>query len=397
MNICIVCSEYPPGAHGGIGTFTQVLGRGLVKVGHHVRVVGIYPSMHNGLPYEDDEGVTVWRLREPAHAGGWLRARWTLYHTVSKWCQGGEIDLVEVPDWEGWAAAWPRLRVPVIARMNGSATYFADELGQPVSRSTFLIERASLRRADFWCSASRYTADKSAQLFSLQTGPSAILHNPVEVPGPTGVAVRSKNKVVFSGTLTAKKGIVSLVNAWPRVVERCHDAELNIFGKDGRDGNGQSMEAHLRSLVTGAENIRFHGHVTRNRLFEALAEARVGVFPSYAEAYGIAPFEAMRCGCPTIYSRRGPGPELLANERDALLVDPDSTDEISSAIIRLLEDDRLAERLGRSGQQCVAERFSSRTLVPQNENFYSRCIAEFTNGVSLVASNLRKETSVEIS
>jgi len=283
--------------------------------------------------------------------------------------------------------------------MNGSATYFGDELGQPVSKSTFLIERASLRRADFWCSASRYTADKSAQLFGLQTGPSAILHNPVEIPGPTGVAVRSKNKVVFSGTLTAKKGIVSLVNAWPRVVARCRDAELNIYGKDGRDGNGQSMEAYLRSLVTSAEreNIRFYGHVTRNRLFEALTEARVGVFPSYAEAYGIAPFEAMRCGCPTIYSRRGPGPELLVHERDALLVDPDSTDEVSSAIIRLLEDDRLAERLGRSGQQCVAERFSSRTLVPQNENFYSRCIAKFKNGVSLVARRPSKETSVEIS
>ena len=51
---------------------------------------------------------------------------------VSAWAREGAIDLVEVPDWEGWVAGWPRLPVPVVARLNGSVAYFAAEAAEPL-------------------------------------------------------------------------------------------------------------------------------------------------------------------------------------------------------------------------------------------------------------------------
>lgn len=380
MRICFVCSDYPPGPHGGIGTMTQLLARAMVRAGHHARVVGVYAPSYPAPDRENDRGVQVWRLREPLGPTGWIRARRALFALVAEWSRAGDIDLVEVPDWEGWAAGWPRLPVPVIARLNGSATYFGAEIGAPVRWHVRQLEQWSLRRTDFWCSASRYTADRTQRVLSRPGPPDAILYNPVELPPLARERERSRDTIVFSGTLTEKKGVVSLMRAWPLVARAVPRAELRIFGKDGTTGGSGSMQKHLLSLLrgeSGEERVHFHGHVTRDELMRTLASARAAVFPSYAEAFALAPLEAMAASCPTIYSTRGSGPELIDHERDGLLVDPDDPRQIAAALIRVLEDDALASTLGAAGRRRVAERFSVDTAVGLNTDFYSRCMRSF--------------------
>ena len=42
MHICLICNEYPPSNHGGIGSFTKDLAEGLVANGFYVSVIGVY-------------------------------------------------------------------------------------------------------------------------------------------------------------------------------------------------------------------------------------------------------------------------------------------------------------------------------------------------------------------
>jgi glycosyltransferase involved in cell wall biosynthesis len=121
----------------------------------------------------------------------------------------------------------------------------------------------------------------------------------------------------------------------------------------------------------------FHGHQTRETIFNALSTARMAVFPSYAEAFAIAPLEAMAWGCPTIYSQRGSGPELIRHGDDGWLVDPDQTTDLSQAMSRLLKDDALANRLGTQGRRRIEERFTLDRIIPENEAWYSECIEQF--------------------
>src|SRR5947207_1564060 len=132
MKIGFVCCEYPPGPHGGIGTMTQIIGRALAERGHEVRIAGIYPRNYPAPDFEVDRGVQVWRLRGSHHRLGWIPARHRLFQRIAAWAKEGSIDVVEVPDYEGWAAGWRPLPVPVVARLHGSATYFAAELGTQV-------------------------------------------------------------------------------------------------------------------------------------------------------------------------------------------------------------------------------------------------------------------------
>ena len=379
MKICFICSEYPPGPHGGIGTFTQIMARALVAAGHHVSVVGVYECPHATPGYEEDRGVEVWRLPVPEKRLGWVAARRVLYRCVADRARHHEIDIVEVPDWQGWAAYWPELNIPVVVRLNGSTTYFAAEMQRSPDRVSFWLERAALRRADFLCSTSRYIGERTQQLFAIPYPPDAILYNPVEVRPMGRESIRSKHQVVFSGTLVEKKGVHSLVRAWPQVLAACPDAELHLFGKDGRRDDGRSMRAVLTAQLPEHARARtvFHGHVSRERLFQALREARVAVFPSYAEAFAIAPMEAMSAGCPTIYSRRGSGPELIESGLHGLLIDPDKPAEIAASIIRVLQNDGLADRLSWAGFHRVRNEFAVEKVVTWNEQFYEGCIAAF--------------------
>ena len=364
---------------------TQVLSRTLVQDGHQVSVAGIYNKSYPAPDFQDDQGVKVWRLRTSGHRMGWIPARYRLFQLVRTWVREKNVDVIEVPDYQGLAAGWGPLAAPVVARLHGSETYFAQELGVRVRAGSYWLERASLRRVDFWSSVCRYTADKTRELFRLRFEPSAILYNPVEVPNASAPFARRRNQVIFSGTLTPKKGIVSLIRAWPKVKAACPDAELHVYGKDGRAVSGGSMQQALLAELPAAvmSSVTFHGHVTRERLFDVYRSAGLAVFPSYAEAFAIAPLEAMACGCATIYSLRGSGPELLEQDKNGLLVDPDQPGQIAESIIRTLRDDRFAERLGAAGRKLIEERFSLAGALQQNLAFYAGCIERFRLAHSL--------------
>jgi glycosyltransferase involved in cell wall biosynthesis len=347
--------------------------------------VGVYPDSYDAPDFENDCGVEVWRLRERNYRLGWIRSRYELYQRVSEWVRGGLIDLVEVPDYQGWAAGWRRLAAPVITRLHGSLTYFASELHQSVDNTSYWLERASLRRADYACSVCRYTAEMTERVFKIPLSSSAILYNPVEIPPPGEQPVRLRNRVIFSGTLTAKKGIISLIKAWPRVVGAARGPELHIFGKDGRAPDGSSMREFLSSMLPNEmrASVHFHGHVSRAELFEVYRTAGLAVFPSYAEAFAVAPLEAMACGCATIVSKRGSGPELLTHGRDGLLVDPDKPEEIADAVVGVLRNPSLGQKLGEAGRARIQEAFSVDPLVAQNAAFYEQCVREFRAKASL--------------
>jgi glycosyltransferase involved in cell wall biosynthesis len=162
------------------------------------------------------------------------------------------------------------------------------------------------------------------------------------------------------------------------VVKQVPGATLHVFGKDGRADDGGSMQQFLYSLVNGeSSSIHFHGHVARRQLFDAYRTAGVAVFPSYTEAFALAPLEAMAVGCPTIFSDRGSGPELLTHGQEGLLVNPDSPDDIAESILRVVENPSFAAEIGRAGRIRVEQTFSVDRLVLKNESFYERCCRNF--------------------
>jgi glycosyltransferase involved in cell wall biosynthesis len=284
--------------------------------------------------------------------------------------------LIEVPDYEGSAALWRNLPVPVTARLHGSVTYFAKELNNTSSRKVALLERQSLIRANAWCSCSTYALNRTEAYFNASKTASKVIYNFTDSPTAYPSLPRRSQAIIFAGSFVVKKGVVPLMHAWSIVASTNPRAELHIYGKDGRHESGASLQQHCLKLLNDAARRRtyLHGHVDSEVLRQAMNECRVAALPSYAEAFSLAPIEAMASGCSTIYTTRGSGHEVIDNGRDGILIDPDDYKALAESITELLANDELSAQLAVAGIEKVQRKFSSEAIVPINEAFYWDCI-----------------------
>jgi glycosyltransferase involved in cell wall biosynthesis len=375
MKLAYLCHEYPPAPHGGIGTSVRTLARGMADRGHDVTVVGAYPQPM--ATEERDGNVRVVRLaasRVPKV--GWWIDRLRVRTLLRKLAASGEIELVEAPEWQG--VAWPAAGyVPTVLRFNGSSVTFGRLLGRKVPRSLRWLEQQGFTVAAGCVAVSRFIARETAADFGLAEERIPVIPNAIDasVFSPPANVARDDRLVVYIGTVTEKKGVVELIRAWSRVVDRCPDARLAVVGQDGRHtATGRSLIAVLGEMLpaSAATSVTFAGAVPHAGVQEWLRRAAVAVYPTFVEALPLTWLEAMATRTPIIGSCLGPGEELVEQGRTGLLCDPRDTEELARQVVTCLHDPDLRSRMGAAGRRQVEERFSTEVVLPQNEAFYGR-------------------------
>lgn len=403
MNILYICDEYPPGEHGGIGSAVKMLANKVADMGHNVYVAGLCDWGYGGEDRFMDGKVEVFRYRmqlsTPWFADKtklsvrgsykFLKVTGVLYQdvkvTLKKYqkfldelVEKYKIDIVERPDFNDYMRYCKNylspvtFNVPTFVKLHGTITYFNQEAGTDTSTVIRQMERDLLKNADTLISVSRYTADKTLQYLDLEKKVQ-IIYNGIEVPAEPSVEKNNK-LVVFTGSIVPKKGIYQLMKAWNTVIESVPDARLYIYGKGAVD--------KAQELLTDiAKNrVEFKGHVHRETLHDSLAKSMAAVFPSYAETFGLGAVEAMSVGTAVIFTTRTSGPEVVQDNINGLLVDPDNVDAIADAIIKLLTDKDLNKRLSEKGVQSVKDKFDIDKITREHIQLYKEVIAENATG-----------------
>ncbi len=400
MNILFICEEFPPGKTGGIGTMVQVLGRELVRQGHNIYTVGLYPHGYAQANYEEDQGIKVWRLRYMTDIGliknnysitDILFRKCLKYSTLLHWdtrisstrffnfikniIEQHHIDIIEIPDWNTFlhnsltTIHVPAFKIPLVVKLHGSYSYFRKEMNSPLHKNIFRSEKDLLNRADMISAVSLYTAGETKNLFGIAKD-LTILYNTISIPLNSRVE-KIDSKVVFTGALVKKKGIYSLLKAWNLVKSQFPSVTLHVYGKGPVNELKKILEKEAIDSVT------FHGHVSRETLLTELATAAIAVFPSYAECFSLAPLEAMAAGCAVIYTKKCSGPELIVDGENGLLVDPDDVNAVARAITLLIADKKLRETIADEGKRSVSEKFNVTNSAQQHIAFYNDVIREF--------------------
>lgn len=186
----------------------------------------------------------------------------------------------------------------------------------------------SLEKAARVAAVSRATADEAMRWFGVPASKIALVPNGVdEFFSPGG---EEEDYILFAGTLEPRKGIDDLVAVYESLPQP--RPRLVIAGD--------------RGWKTTFETI---GYVTRDQLRDLYRRAKIFVYPSRAEGFGIPPLEAMACGAPVVATRVGAIPEFSGDA--ALLVDPGDRDGLRDAIARLLRDPSLRRELRARGPE----------------------------------------------
>ncbi len=148
------------------------------------------------------------------------------------------------------------------------------------------------------------------------------------------------------GNIKPHKNLKRLLQAFGLLSSDYPDLELIIAG--GKLETHAELEAVCRSCNI-ERRVRALGFMPKPELRGLYNLARIFVFPSLYEGFGLPPLEAMACGTPVVASRSSAIPEVIG--RAGLLVNPFRVDSIAEAIRSLLENEAFRKALGVQGRR----------------------------------------------
>ncbi len=182
--------------------------------------------------------------------------------------------------------------------------------------------------------------------------------------------------LLYAGRISPHKNVARIIEAFSALKGELAkegeypDLKLIIIG-DEVSKNPDIRRAVIRSGMQ--HEVRFLGYVSIDVLRIFFDMAKVFVFPSLYEGFGLPPLEAMAHGTPVVASNTSALPEVVGNA--AQLVNPENVFEISRALLRVLTDQALRERMKAAGME-QAQRFSWEASVRRMLKVYEQVVAE---------------------
>ena len=166
--------------------------------------------------------------------------------------------------------------------------------------------------------------------------------------------------------LVPHKGQRHLIEAAALVVRQVPDARFAIAGEGElrqsleRQIKDHHLEKHVLLLGFRPDVLSLH------KAFDIFAMSSV------TEGLGTSLLDAMACGKPVVATTAGGIPEVVEDGQTGYLVPPRDHDAMAGAIVRLLKDEGLRQRMGKAGLARVRQRFSAARMVRDTLRVYQR-------------------------
>ena len=232
------------------------------------------------------------------------------------------------------------------------------------------LTRRALRKAARVLAVSQFTKSEISRVFAVPDHRIEVVYNAIDERFLHGHASQADRELIaeryqvnypfllYAGAIRPHKNVVRTIEAFSALKSELEkekqlpDLKLIIIGDD------LSGHPGLRRTVvrSGVQNdVRFLGFVPIEVLRIFYDVAKIFVFPSLYEGFGLPPLEAMAHGTPVVTSNTSSLPEVAGNA--ALLVNPENVFEIQRALQRALLDPVLRSRMKERGY-AQAQRFS---------------------------------------
>jgi len=246
----------------------------------------------------------------------------------------------------------------------------------------FHLTRRVLRKAARVIAVSQFTRNEIEKLLNIADERIEVVYNAIDERFLRGHATEADRELIaqrylvnypfilYAGAIRPHKNVVRIIEAFSALKSELQkeqqfpDLKLIIIGDD------LSSHPRLRRTVvrSGVQNdVRFLGFVPIEVLRIFYDVAKIFVFPSLYEGFGLPPLEAMAHGTPVVTSNTSSLPEVAGNA--ALLVNPENVFEIQRGLQRALLDPVLRAQMKQRGYE-QAQRFSWTTSVSRILEIY---------------------------
>ena len=219
-----------------------------------------------------------------------------------------------------------------------------------------------LRGAAKIFAVSNFTCNEISKIFDIPSSRIEVVYNAIDERFLRGHASPADRELIaeryqvtypfllYAGRISPHKNVVRMIEAFSALKTELEkdqlypDLKLIIIGDD-LSGNPDLRRTVVRSGVQN--DVRFLGFIPIEVLRIFYDSAKIFVFPSLYEGFGLPPLEAMAHGTPVVTSNVSSLPEVVGNA--AVLVNPENVFEIMRALHRVLIDKTLRDRMKERG------------------------------------------------
>ena len=227
-----------------------------------------------------------------------------------------------------------------------------------------LIEGWVLRKADRIIAQTETVGRELGKRFGVAPARFARVYDGVDIEAVDTFIKRNplqdsgQKTVFYPAIINPRKNQMAVIKSMPQVLEVAPGCRFVFAGSI----DDRTYFDHLQEFVLEhglSASVEFTGQLPTEPLYRCYRNATVFVFPTHYESQGIVLVEAMAFGLPVIASRIGPITDVVSlEEGSAVLINPNNTEELTSAIIKLLQDEPTRVALSARGRKLAASRFS---------------------------------------
>lgn len=349
MKILLATNDFPPEI-GGIQTYCYQLAKNLALLGEEIVVLA--SGVEGDLEFDKRQNFKIARPKRKI----------SLYFTFFSILRRERIEKILVAHRANYArlASWAKihLKIPYDIIIYGGEIL--------LSRRRKSI-RQNFARAGRIITISNFTKERLIEI-GIPEKKIVVIHpgvDPIKF-NPKFDSSSIKKKYNLAGKriiltvshLVKRKGHHNVLRALPQVLEKVPNLVYLIVGKGEEE---EKLKGIVKDLKL-EDKIIFVEEIEERELPFYYAACDLFIMPSYeikergdVEGFGIAYLEAGASGKPVIGGRSGGVPDAIIDGETGLLVDPLNISQIAGALISLLTNSELAQRLGKKGRARVEE------------------------------------------
>ena len=188
----------------------------------------------------------------------------------------------------------------------------------------------------------------------------------------------NSNFILFVGRFSKSKGIETLINAFSIVKNELKDSNIHLVIMGVDFGYQAEMEKLIKKLDL-SEEIKVIKNPPRDDVISAYGESEFLVLPSQWELSPLVPLESFAFKKPVISTNSHGIPYTVQNNKNGILVEPENSFELSNAIVKLLNDPELRNKLGLSGYNFVNEECNCVSMAKNSLKLYEDILEEMQN------------------
>jgi glycosyltransferase involved in cell wall biosynthesis len=382
----LIITPWYGGTQGGVAVATESLAHSLLEAGGHCAIVMVMPDRLRETICRGSVGEEIVKLcvRPESSSAGSMRRRlgyhlraWNAERTMRRLVRAQGLRVAHFnftePGYDVLMRLARGLGLGIVTTFHGAEVNV--QLQHPATRDAV---KTMIRLSDRVTVVSKALLDRVVAVVPEARESLTLIHNTVPTsfaraagdPSSTRAKAERRWDILAVGRLIHLKGGDVLLDALVEVVRALPQTRMAFAGAGDLDAEWR--ERTVRLGLSG--RVDFLGNLPRETLADVYRQSRILAIPSRSEGLPLVLLEAQWMGIPAVASAVGGLPEAIVDGENGLLVPAEDPGSLAHALIRVLSDGPLYERLRENALRIAAERFSPRVMVRRFQEVYTAAI-----------------------